>query len=165
MRLVVCPCLFPISICHDVYPKAILGLALENIHVVCGSGPGITRPHNCCFVLHCSQKQPQLGRTAAVESNSSIHFKCSFRSCLELGVQLKSQDRCRVVMSVAFMWQCKVLAQCAASASHSSAETASSGTQHLAQKLDCVRGKSQLFHMTTMTFQNDEIMKIHNFMC
>ncbi len=39
-------------------------------------------------------------------------------------------------------------AQCAASASRSSTEVASSGTQCLARKLDCTRGKSQLFHTT-----------------
>ncbi len=68
-------------------------------------------------------------------------------SCLELSVQFKSQDRYRVVMAMAFMWQCKVLAQCAASASCSSAEAVSLGTQYLAQKLEKAQ-KSQLFHMT-----------------
>ncbi len=46
---------------------------------------------------------------------------------------------------------CKVRARCTASASCSSAEAASSGTQRLAQKLDCACGKSQLFH-TTLCF-------------
>ena len=52
---------------------------------------------------------------------------------------------------MAFIWWCKVPAWCAASASHSSAEAASPGTQPLAQKLDHMRGKSQLFHMTVQT--------------
>ncbi len=64
---------------------------------------------------------------------------------LELSAQLKS---CRVVMSMAFMQWHKVPAWCAASALCSSAEAASSGTQHLARKLDCTCGKSQLFHTT-----------------
>ncbi len=44
----------------------------------------------------------------------------------------------------------KVLAWCTASALHSSVEAALPGTQCLARKLDCTRGKSQLFH-TTLT--------------
>ncbi len=72
-------------------------------------------------------------------------------SYLELRVQLKSQDKRKGVMVMAFMWRCKVLAQCAASALLSSAEVASSGTQHLARKLDCACGKSQLFHTTVAT--------------
>ncbi len=35
--------------------------------VVCGSGPGRTRPHNHRHLRHRSRKQPRLGRTAAVE--------------------------------------------------------------------------------------------------
>ncbi len=58
-------------------------------------------------------------------------------------------------MSMAFIWWCKVPAQCTALALHSSAEVASSGTQHLAWKLDCARGKSQLFH-TTFVFVRSE---------
>ncbi len=63
----------------------------------------------------------------------------------EVSVQLKL---CKAVVSAAFIQRCKVLAQCIASALRSSAEAASSGTQHLAQKLDCARLKSQLFHTT-----------------
>ncbi len=90
--------------------------------------------------------------SAQLDSCSGVKLKCTLQtfihSCLELSVQLKSQDRCRVVMAAAFMWQCKVQAWCTASASHSSAEVASLGTQHLAQKLDSTHGKRQLFHMT-----------------
>ncbi len=56
-------------------PKVILGLALENLHVVWGSGPSGTHPHNCHCLWHCGREQPRLGRTAAVESNSSVCFK------------------------------------------------------------------------------------------
>ncbi len=35
--------------------------------VVCGSGPGRTRPHNRRYMWHLGQKQPQLGQTATVE--------------------------------------------------------------------------------------------------
>ncbi len=54
----------------------------------------------------------------------------------------------RVVVGAAFIWWCKVQAWCTASALHSSAEAAPLGTQRLAWKLDCMRGKSQLFHTT-----------------
>ncbi len=54
-------------------------------------------------------------------------------------------------MFTAFIWQCKVPARCTASASHSSAEVVSSGTQCLARKLDCACGKSQLFHTTSVS--------------
>ncbi len=48
----------------------------NSIHiVVCGLGPGGSRPHNCRHVQHRGKEQPWLSRTAAVESNSSICFK------------------------------------------------------------------------------------------
>ncbi len=116
----------------------------------------------CCVrfgFLENPSSQPLLREAPRLEAasaqpdyRSGVKLKCTLQtfihSYLELSVQLKSQDRCRVVMVAAFMWQCKVLARCVASASHSSAESASSGTQRLAQKLDCTRGKSQLFHTT-----------------
>ncbi len=53
--------------------------------VVCGSGPGRTHPHNRRYLQHCGRKQPQPGRTATVESNSSVCFKRLFHSCLKQG--------------------------------------------------------------------------------
>ncbi len=54
-------------------------------HVVCGSGPGGSRAHNRRRVRHRGTKQPRLGRTAAVESNSSVCFKRLLtHSCLKL---------------------------------------------------------------------------------
>ncbi len=96
---------------------------------------------------------PWLGvASARPDCRSGIRLKHMLQmfihSCLELSIQLKSQDRCRAVGAAAFMWRRKVLAQCAASALRNSAEAASSGTQCLAWKLDRMRGKSQLFHMT-----------------
>ncbi len=54
-------------------------------------------------------------------------------------------------MLTAFIWGPKVWAWCTASASCSSAEAASSGTQCLAWKLDSTHGKSQLFHTTSVS--------------
>ena len=39
----------------------------QQLTVVCGLGPGGSRPHNCRCVRHRGMKQPWLGRTAAVE--------------------------------------------------------------------------------------------------
>ncbi len=118
--------------------------------VVCGLGPERTRPHNCRCVWHHSKEQPQLGRTATVESNSSVCFKRLLHSCLKQGSSWQTQG----VMVAALNRQLELRVQCAASASCSSTEAASSGTQHLVQKLDCMRGKSQLFH-TTAEFQTE----------
>ncbi len=69
---------------------------------------------------------------------------------------------CRVIMFMAFIWQYKVLTWYTSSASQSSAKVASPGTQCLAQKLDCVRGKSQLFHTTWGYRQSREARRLFN---
>ncbi len=89
---------------------------------MCGSGPGRTRPHNCRCLRHHGRKQPQLGRTAAVESNSSIRFKRLFQTCLKQGSSRQMQG----VVVAALSRQLELRARCAASASCSSAEAASS---------------------------------------
>ncbi len=104
-----------------LYPKATLGLALENLHVVCGLGPGRTFPHNRRFLRHCGQKQSRLSWTAAVESNSSVCFKCVFQTCLKQGSSQQTQG---VVVAALNRWH-ELRVRCAASALHSSAEAAS----------------------------------------
>ncbi len=62
--------------------------------VLCGgSGPGGAHPHNRRCLRHRGKEQPQLGRTAAVESNSSVHFKPLLLNPVSSCVAL---DRCRV---------------------------------------------------------------------
>ncbi len=90
--------------------------------VVCGSGPGGSRPHNCRRVRHCGREQPRLGRTAAVESNSSICFK---RLLLTPVSSCCSQQMQGVVGAALNRWH-ELRVRCTASASHSSAEAASS---------------------------------------
>ncbi len=90
--------------------------------VVYGSGPGRTHPHNHCYLRHCSRKQPWLSWTAAVESNSSILFKHLLHSCLKLGSSRQMQG----VIVAALSRRLELRVQCAASASCSSAEAASS---------------------------------------
>ena len=71
---------------HYILPFYTRGV-FEPCHVivVCGSGPGGSRPHNRRHARLRGTKQPQLGRTAAVESNSSVRFKCLLtHSCLKL---------------------------------------------------------------------------------
>ncbi len=48
-------------------PKHLAPLYIGKWIVVCGSGPGGSRPHNRHRVRHRGKKQPRLGRTAAVE--------------------------------------------------------------------------------------------------
>ena len=90
--------------------------------VVCGSGPGRTRPHNRRYLRHHGRKQPQLSRTATVKSNSSVCFKCLFQTCLKLDSSRQTQG----IVVTALSRRHELRVQCAASASCSSAEAASS---------------------------------------
>ncbi len=89
---------------------------------MCGSGPGRTRPHNHRCLRHRGKEQPRLGWTAAVESNSSIRFKCLLHSCLKQGSSRQMQG----VIVASLNRQLELQVWCAASASCSSAEAASS---------------------------------------
>ena len=51
----------------DQDAKALVSDRSKHTNVVCGSGPGGSRPHNHRYVRHHGTKQPRLGRTAAVE--------------------------------------------------------------------------------------------------
>ncbi len=93
-----------------------------NVCVVCGSGPGRTRPHNRRCLWHHGKEQPQLGQTAAVESNSSICFKRLLHSCLKQGSSRQTQG---VVVAALSRWL-ELRVRCAASALRSSTEAASS---------------------------------------
>ncbi len=89
---------------------------------MCGSGPGRTRPHNRRCLRHRSKEQPRLGRTAAVESNSRVHFKRLLYSCLKQGSSQQTQG----VVVAALSRQLELRVRCTASASRSSTEAASS---------------------------------------
>ncbi len=90
--------------------------------VVCGSGPGGSRPHNRRCVRHRGRTQPRLSRTAAVESNSryasNIYWLTPVSSCCSRQTQ-------GVVGTALNRWH-ELRVRCTASASRSSAEAASS---------------------------------------
>ncbi len=118
--------------------------------VVCGSGPGRTRPHNRHCVRHRGTEKPQLGWTAAVESNSSVRFKCLLHSCLKQGSSRQMQG---VMVAALNRWR-ELRVQCAASALCSSTEAASSVLSTLSNSWIACMGRANSSTRHPPAFQN-----------
>ncbi len=106
------------------------GRVTSNSDVVWGSGPSGAHPHNCCCMRHHGKEQPRLGRTAEAarpDCRSGVKLKHTLQMFItQTCLKLYSSRQTQGVMGTALNRWRELQVRCAASASCSSAEAASS---------------------------------------